>query len=178
MNHNFWFIFFAQILFWLVFFSAFISRYLFKTKKLSVTLFIGTLFIDFALLFATTIAIKDGTIATIYHGLAAVYIGLVLFCGRSILAWIDNKFKPATEKQLPIAQQLTGKSLARYKLKGSLRHLYACFFGSILLIIMVLQIDNTSHTKGLTDVINLWLFFLSLDFLYSLTFYFWPKKNK
>ncbi|WP_408869194.1 hypothetical protein ACJYYY_05110 [Brochothrix campestris] len=177
MNFTFWFIFFSQIAFWFVLFAGFITRYLFKKQRASSIVLYVAVAIDAVLLYATALNIKNGTFATIYHGLSAVFIGVALCCGPSLLAWIDNKFKPADQKELSPTKTLTGKPLAKYKLKQSVRHLYAFCLGSILLVLAVLFIDNSHNSKGLTDVINIWLFIIMLDFLYSLTFYFWPKKT-
>lgn len=81
----------AEIAFWIVIILGLICRYVLKMPKLSIFFFALTPVIDLLLVILTALDLKAGTSASISHGIAAIYIGVSIAYGKTIITWADEK---------------------------------------------------------------------------------------
>lgn len=168
----------AEIAFWIVIFSGLYTRYILKRDKLSIFLLLLTPLIDFALLVLTAIDLKNGATATFAHGLAAIYIGVSIAFGKSMIAWADGKFQTWVLNNPLRKKVLYGKEKAVYEMKLWGRHLIAYIIGGILLGLMILYIGTGEGTRPLQRVISGWTVVLLIDFLISFSYVVFPKRER
>ncbi len=80
----------CEITFWIVIILGLVTRYVFKKQTLGLVLLALTPVIDILLLIVTGVDLYNGATATIVHGIAAVYIGVSLAFGKSMVSCIRN----------------------------------------------------------------------------------------
>src|SRR5690606_34973067 len=82
----------CEIGFWLFVVGGLACRYLLGARKLGAALLSSTILVDLALLTFTVVDMRNGAVATFFHGLAAVYIGVSLVFGPGMIRWADERF--------------------------------------------------------------------------------------
>jgi len=169
----------CEIGFWVLVLLGLIVRYFGKRKTLGMALLLMTPLIDLLLLAFTVIDLRSGAEASLFHGLAAVYIGASLAFGHKMIRWADVRFAyrfaggPA-----PTRSPRYGKQHAEHERRGWFRHLLACAIGSMVLYVLILLVNDPSKTEPLGQWIRLWGLILLVDFLYSFSFTLWPRRAK
>ena len=107
MNFIAWMIVACEVAFWIVIILGLAIRYIFKKNRLSIFFFALTPLIDLLLLVLTSYDLYRGATATIAHGIAAIYIGVSVAYGKSMINWADSRFRSdarrlaAWRKRLP-----------------------------------------------------------------------------
>ncbi|MED3764362.1 hypothetical protein [Ureibacillus terrenus] len=167
----------AEIAFWIVIISGLYSRYILKRNQLSLFFFILTPVIDFALLVLTAADLKSGAPASFAHGLAAVYIGVSIAFGKSMIAWADRKFQSRILQKPLQHRELFGRAKAVYEMKMWGRHLIAYLIGCLLLGAMILYVGIGEKTFPLLRVLSGWTLVLLIDFLISFSYVIFPKRE-
>ncbi|MGV3464599.1 MAG: hypothetical protein ACO1OT_04820 [Heyndrickxia sp.] len=173
-----WIIVFCEIAFWLVIVLGLIAHYIFKQKQLGIVLFALTPLIDLILLTTAGIDIYRGEVATIAHAIAAVYIGISIAFGKSMIGWADQRFQYYVTKQGEKPRKRYGIEYSKHYFKGWIRHFIAYLIGSGLLVGLIFWIDDTSRTEALGGVAKIWSLVLGIDLLISITYFIWPPKEK
>ncbi|OOM75917.1 hypothetical protein CLPUN_29540 [Clostridium puniceum] len=167
----------CEVGFWILVLLGLIIRYVFRRKKLGSLLLLLTPVIDVLLLITTVIDLRNGVIATPFHGLAAIYIGISLSFGNKMIRWADERFAYGFANGTPpIKPPKHGIEHALYERKNWYTHLLAWIIGSVLLYGMILFVGNSNKTTNLLQTIQMWGIILSIDFLYSFSYTLWPRK--
>lgn len=178
MNFVAWFIVASEIAFWIVIILGLAARYLFKQKKLGMLLLALTPLIDLILLIITTVDLYRGAAASTAHALSAVYIGVSIAFGKSMIEWADERFRYYVTKEGPKPKALYGTEHAKHYLKSWFRHALAYAIGAGLLAASIYLIDDASRTKALAGVMKTWTVVLGIDLIIAVSYYIWPKKAK
>ncbi|QQE73498.1 hypothetical protein KDJ56_16545 [Brevibacillus composti] len=178
MNWIAWIIIASEILFWIVILAGLIARYMLHRKKLGFILLASTPLIDFILLVATSVDLYRGSIATQAHALAAVYIGVSLIFGKSMIQWADERFRYYVTKQGSLPPKRYGLDYAKHYFKGWIKHLFSYALGAGILYGLVVMIQDPGRTEALVGMLKLWTVVLAIDLALSLTYFIWPKKAK
>lgn len=179
MNFIAWMIIACEIAFWVVIAAGLIVRYVLKLPKLGLFLLALTPVIDLLLLVITGVDLYNGAVATMAHALAAVYIGVSIAFGKSMIAWADRRFRYLLTKQEEAKpQKRYGLEYARHELKGFLRHLLSFLIGAGLLAGMVYWINNPARTEALDSILRFWSIVLVIDFAIMISAFLWPKQDK
>ncbi|RUT27757.1 hypothetical protein EJP77_20290 [Paenibacillus zeisoli] len=174
-----WLIIGCEIAFWVFVLAGLITRYLFKNKRLGGLLLLGTPIADLVLLVATAIDLKQGADATVYHGIAAVYLGSTIAFGHSMIKWADQQFAfRFAGGPKPKKRPKEGAPHARLERHGWYKHLLAWSIGSLILAIMIIWIGDRSRTAIFGLFIERWAMILGIDFLISFSYTLWPRKAK
>ena len=148
-------------------------------KKLGALLLLCTPLIDVVLLVVTVIDLRRGTEASIVHGLAAIYIGVSIVYGHSMIKWADVRFAyrfadgPSPEKKVRY-----GREHAHRERIGWFKHLLAWAIGCSILYGMILLVNMESRTEGLSELVQIWSIVLGVDFVHSFSYTFWPRRQK
>ncbi|KGR79395.1 hypothetical protein [Ureibacillus manganicus] len=166
----------AEVAFWIAIVIGLIFRYVLKLEKLSLFFFLLTPLIDLALVLLTTVDLQSGTTATTAHGIAAIYIGVSLAYGKSMIAWADEKFQVWFLKKPSTKRTLLGREKGIYELKMWARHVIAYILGSVLLWLMIFYVGLES-TEALFNVWRIWSIALIIDGAISLSYILFPKKT-
>lgn len=169
----------CELFFWVLIAAGLITRYLLKQQTLSLVLLAMTPVIDLALLAVTALDLKNGTAPTMAHGLAAVYIGVSVSCGKSMIAWADRHFaaKFCSSAVSPVPNKY-GKEHAAQERKGWVKHLLAFTIGTILLLGMTVLIGETAQISVFIRIIKMWAVLLLIDFIVSFSYTVWPRKER
>lgn len=173
-----WLIIACEIGFWIFVLAGLIARYVFKKRRLGAILLILTPVVDFILLMATVIDLKNGAIATTVHGIAAIYIGVSIGYGHSMIKWADQQFAYRfANGEKPPKKKKYGKEFAKSERVGWYRHLLAWCIGSVFLGGIILYINNPEQTNALFETFRLWSLILLIDFVISFSYTLFPKKS-
>ncbi len=167
----------AEIAFWIVILLGLISRYHFKKQKLSIIFFALTPIIDLLLVWLTVMDLRAGTPASISHGIAAVYIGVSIAYGKTMITWADEKFQQWFLK-LPIEKKrLTGLAKGIHEIKMLGLHVIAYIISASLLYAMIIFIGQLTDTSSLFQVMKIWGIVLLVDAVISLSYIIFPSKK-
>ncbi|RKD25796.1 hypothetical protein BEP19_02325 [Ammoniphilus oxalaticus] len=178
MNFVAWMIIASEIGFWIVIVLGLVTRYVLKRNKLGLLLLALTPVIDLILLLATSVDLYRGATATTMHALAAVYIGVSIAYGKSIIQWTDERFRYYVTREGAKPIQRFGMDYAIHYLKSWGRHVLAYLIGAGLLTGMVYLIHNPSRTEALIGALKVWTLALGIDFVISISNFIWPKRKK
>lgn len=167
----------CEIGFWLFVFGGLACRYLFGARKLGAALLASTILVDLALLTFTVVDMKRGATATMFHGLAAVYIGVSLVFGPSMIRWADERFAHRfAGGPKPASKPRHGIEHARHERRMWAKHLLAWTIGSTILGGMTLWVGDLTRASELLLTIGRWSIALFIDFLWSFSYTIWPRK--
>ncbi|MCG3087894.1 hypothetical protein [Sporosarcina cyprini] len=178
MNFIAWTIIACEIGFWVVILAGLITRYVFNKKRLGLFFLALTPVIDLLLLFVTASDLYNGAVATQIHALAAIYLGVSIAFGKSMIRWADERFLYYVKKQGTKPVKKTGYAHARHSMKGSLQHVLAFIIGGTFLIAMIYLIGDAEKTEALFDMLRLWAIILAVDVVISLSYFIWPRPEK
>ena len=168
----------AEISFWIFILLGFFTRYVLKKKKMSLWLLGATPVIDLLLLIFVVIDLSGGAEATFAHTIAAIYLGVSIAFGKSMIAWADVQFQYyflKTDKRPP---KLYGLARGKKELIGFSQHLLAYFIGGLLLAGMFFFLDNESSREVIIDTFRLWSLILGIDFVIALSYVLFPSRKK
>lgn len=169
----------CEIGFWVFVLLGLIVRYIGKRRTLGMALLLMTPLIDVLLLAFTVIDLRGGAEASLFHGLAAVYIGVSLAFGHNMIRWADVRFAyRLASGPAPTKSPKYGKPHAEHERRGWFRHLLACAIGSAVLYVLILLVGDSGKTEPLGQWIRFWGLILLVDFLYSFSFTLWPRRAK
>ena len=173
------FIVVSEVAFWAFVLGGLIARYLLRRPKLGVAFLLMTPAVDLVLMAATVIDLRAGATASIFHGLAAVYVGVSVAFGHRMIRWADERFAHRFAGGPPPEQAPKhGPEHARHERAAWYRHLLAWSIGSALLFGMSLLVGDPATTESLLYKAALWAFILAIDFVWSFSYTLWPRRVK
>ncbi|WP_050182653.1 hypothetical protein [Domibacillus robiginosus] len=178
MNIIAWLIIACEIAFWVVILTGLMMRYVFRQEKAGLIFLALTPVIDLLLLIFTVMDLYRGASATIAHGIAAVYIGVSIAYGRSMVHWADKKFRQYLLKDGSRTESKTGLAFARQDAKNAVRHAFAYAIGAGLLYAIILFIGEGERTEALWQILRIWTIVLAIDLLITVSYFIWPKQAK
>lgn len=83
----------AEVAFWLVLAAGLTTRYVLRRQRLSGALLVCVPLVDVALLCFVAVDIARGAPPSQGHALAAVYLGVTVAFGHSLVRWADAHFR-------------------------------------------------------------------------------------
>jgi hypothetical protein len=178
LNFIAWMIVACEIGFWVVILLGLTIRYVFKKNKLSIFFFALTPLIDLLLLALTSYDLYRGATATIAHGIAAIYIGVSVAYGKSMISWADSRFQYYILRKGEKPQRLKGSEFSRNERKNLLCHYAAFLIGGGMLGLIIFMIKDPARTESLFAVLKTWGFVLAIDTAITASYFIWPKKDK
>ncbi|QDP41065.1 hypothetical protein [Radiobacillus deserti] len=168
----------CEILFWVVILLGLITRYVLRKEKAGLFLLALSPLLDLMLLIVTGFDLYRGATATPAHAIAAVYIGVSIAFGKSMIQWADERFQYYFLKQGAKPQKRYGYDYAKHYFTGWLRHALAYMIGASLLVGTIVWIDDSSKTEALYGILRIWLIVVAIDLLISISYFIWPRKTK
>jgi len=176
MNFIAWTIVACEIAFWVVIIIGLIARYLLRKERLGFLLLMLTPIIDLILIIITGLDLYRGAAATYAHAISAVYIGVSIVFGKSMIAWADARFRYYIVKQGDKPIRRYGYDYARHYLKSWLKHVLSYAIGVGCLFGLIYIVQDPERTEALTGTIRGWSLILGIDLLITITYFIWPKK--
>ena len=173
-----WLIVISEVGFWVLILAGLVTRYILKLKKIGLILLALTPVIDLILLVATSVDLYRGATASKVHAIAAIYIGVSIAFGKSMIQWADRHFQYYVMKQGPKPVKRFGMDYAKHYFKSWGQHVLAYAIGAGILFALIFLIDAPSRTEVLDQFIKLWTLVLGIDFLIAISHFIWPKRAK
>ncbi|MGD9529005.1 hypothetical protein [Pseudonocardia sp.] len=82
----------CEVAFWVLVGAGLATRYLLRLPRMSAWLLIAVPVVDVVLVTASLVDVGRGTPPGLTHGLAAVYLGVTVAFGHSVIRWADTRF--------------------------------------------------------------------------------------
>lgn len=178
LNFVAWLIIASEIAFWIVIVSGLVTRYILRKEKLGFLLLALTPVIDLILLLATSIDLYRGAIASTAHALAAIYIGVSLAFGKSMIHWADEHFRYYIMKQGAKPKRRYGMEYAVHYFKSWIRHVVAYVIGAGFMFLLIKIVNDPARTEVIASTLQIWTVVLGIDLLISISNFIWPKREK
>lgn len=176
MNFITWSIIAAEIGFWIVIILGLTFRYVFNYRKIGSFFLFLTPVIDLLLLIVTAMDLLKGGTATMAHAIAAIYLGVSVAFGKSIIGWADERFLYYIKKEGPKPEKKIGFAFARNSLKGSFQHLFAYIIGAGFLSILIYLVNDPDRSLIFFETLKVWALILGIDFIISISYFIWPRR--
>jgi hypothetical protein len=169
----------CEVGFWVVLLAGLAVRYLLRRPRLGAALLVCVPLVDIVLLVASALDLRYvGSQADLAHGLAAIYVGVSVAWGHSMVRWADARFAHRFAGGPPPPRPLrTGPEHARRERRQWGRHLLAWVVGSALLLGGVALVGDPDRTGALVGIAQGWTIVLGVDFLWSFSHTLWPRKK-
>lgn len=177
MNFIAWLIVACEIGFWVVIVLGLFTRYVLKKNKLGLFFLALTPVIDLILLIITGLDLYRGATSTTAHAIAAVYIGISIVFGKSMIKWADERFRYYVIKEGPKPIKLYGIEHSMHNLKGWGKHVLSYVIGAGILVGIIFLISDSSRTEALFNMLKIWTLALGIDLVITITYFIWPRKK-
>ncbi|WP_369878642.1 hypothetical protein JNUCC21_04955 [Bacillus sp. JNUCC-21] len=178
MNAIAWLIVICEAAFWAAVIFGLAARYIFRRQKLGMFFFALIPLLDAVLFLAAAADLYRGAAATMAHAVAAIYIGVSVAFGKSMIQWADERFRYYVVKEGAKPVKRYGLDYAKHYAKGWGRHVLAFVIGGVLLAGTVFLIQDASRTEALSKLLKGWSVVLCIDFLIMSSFFVMPKKRR
>jgi len=166
----------CEIAFWVFVILGLFTRYILQKKKLGLLFLAMSPVVDLVLLVASGYDLVRGGTANYPHALAAVYIGISVGFGKSMIAWADGKFQEKVLGRKIPKDELYGLAFAKKYARGWLRHILAYVVGGGLIAAIVFWVGDLERTKAMVHVLGIWSVVLIIDTLTTFSYFIFPKR--
>lgn len=177
MNFIAWMIVACEIAFWVVIVLGLSLRYIFKKKKLGILFLALTPVIDLLLLIIIGLDLYRGSTATMAHAIAAVYIGVSIGMGKSMIKWADERFRYYVAKEGSKPIKLYGIEYSMHNLKGWGKHVLSYLIGAVFLVGLIILINDATRTEALLKMMQVWTLALGIDLVITISYFVWPRRK-
>lgn len=169
----------CEVLFWVVLLAGLAARYVLHRQRLSSVLLVCAPLVDLVLLVASVLDLRGGGTAGTPHYLAAIYIGVSVGFGHTMVALADERFAHRfAGGPRPQGKPRHGAAHAAYERGMWVRHLVAWAVGCGLMGTAVLLIGDPQRTAALAGAMGLWTLALIIDGVIAFSYSLSPKKPK
>lgn len=154
----------CEVLYWIVLLTGLTVRYLLRRPRAGGILLACTPLVDLILLTVSVLDLRAGGTAAAAHTLAAIYIGVSIGFGPSLMRWADVRFAHRfVGGPAPVKPPRSGPGQAAHARRAWFRHLLAWGVGVGLMLLAVLLIGEPSRTEQLLSSAKAWTLILLID---------------
>ncbi|GAA1337570.1 hypothetical protein GCM10009660_19640 [Catellatospora bangladeshensis] len=140
----------CEIGFWIVLGAGLLTRYVLRRPKAGAVLLVCTPLVDVVLLAATAFDLRSGGEATAVHGLAAIYLGVSVAFGHSVLRWADQRFAHRfAGGPPPVKPPRHGVARVRYEWREWFRFLLAWGIAGAVVLLLMYVVSTPERTQVL-----------------------------
>lgn len=151
---------------WVVLGAGLFARYVLRMRRVSGVLLVCTPLVDLVLLVATVFDLRSGGEAKSVHGLAAIYLGVSVAFGHSMLRWADQRFAHRfAGGPPPWRPPKKGSAKVRYEWREWGKFALAWAVACVLMLALMFVVGEPARTQalwgqihGMTVVGLIWLF--------------------
>jgi hypothetical protein len=164
----------CEVGFWVLIVLGLIARYLLRLRRTGVVLLAMTPVVDLILLAATALDLMAGATATVFHGIAAIYLRFSVAYGHKMISWADMGFAhqfafgPAPVKRY--GWQYTSEAW-----KDVARTTLAVSIAAGTLWQITILVDDAAKTSALSGLNGIFAVIFAADLLWALGYSIWPK---
>lgn len=164
----------CEIGFWVFIVAGLTARYLLGWQRIGALLLLMTPVVDVILLVAVILNLQAGGTATLFHGLAALYLGVSVVYGRRMIAWADVRFAHWF-KNGPAPVKHYGTAYAIECWKDVLRTIVAIALAAAVLWLLTTLVDDPRSQEALVGTYRLLGIWFAIDTLWAISYTIWPK---
>ena len=165
----------CEVGFWVLIVLGLVARYVLRLKRTGLTLLALTPVVDVILLVVTAMDLISGATATVFHGIAAIYLGFSVAYGHKMISWADRHFAYRfAHGPRPIKRYGRHYALECWKDVARTVLAVAVALGTIWLLTVI--VENQARTSALTDLTNVFFLVIVIEVLWALGYTVWPKK--
>ncbi len=155
----------CEIGFWVVLGAGLVARYVLRLPKVGTVLLVCTPLVDVVLLVATVFDLRSGGEAKTAHGLAAIYLGVSIAFGHSMLRWADQRFAHRfAGGPPPVKPPKHGVARVRHEWREWFKFLLAWAIACAVMLLLMFVVATPERTQvlwgqmsGMTGVGIIWL---------------------
>ncbi|CCH30472.1 hypothetical protein ABZ816_16660 [Actinosynnema sp. NPDC047251] len=155
----------CEIGFWAVLGAGLFARYVLRMPKLGAVLLVCTPLVDVVLLVATVFDLRSGGEAKTAHGLAAIYLGVSIAFGHSMLRWADQRFAHRfAGGPPPVKPPKHGVERVRHEWREWFKFLLAWAVAGAVVLLLTFVVSTPERTevlwgqmRGMSVVGLIWL---------------------
>lgn len=144
----------AEVGFWVLIVLGLTARYVLRWRRTGLVLLGLTPVVDLILLAATAIDLLQGATATVFHGVAALYIGFSVAYGHKMIGWADARFAQRFANG-PRAVKRYGTNYMAECWKDLARTAVAVLVAAGILLLVTVAVGNETRTAALGDLYGL-----------------------
>ncbi|GAA1290646.1 hypothetical protein GCM10009634_42480 [Saccharothrix xinjiangensis] len=140
----------CEVGFWVVLAAGLLARYALRLPRLGAVLLVCTPLVDVVLLVATALDLRSGGEAGVAHGLAAVYLGVSVAFGHSVLRWADQRFAHRfAGGPPPVEPPTSGPGKVRHEWREWGRFALAWAVTCAVVLLLVVAVGDPERTRPL-----------------------------
>lgn len=167
----------CEVLFWVFIAAGLIARYPLRRPRAGLVLLALAPLVDLILLVATVLDLRAGATPSTVHTLAAVYIGVSIGFGHSMIRWADEHFAHRfAGGPAPTPKPKQGPAHAARERSAWLRHLLAWAVGAGLMLAAAALVGTDAARQQFLGTAALWTVVLLADGLWSFSYTFFPRR--
>lgn len=165
----------CEIGFWVVLVLALVARYVLRKPRTARALLIAVPLIDVVLLALIVIDLRGGAVADWGHGLSALYLGMSVSFGHSMVSWLDGKFAQRFDGA-PARPKLYGWERARQEWREFGKAIIAGAISAAVLLACIALVGDASRTQELAGWLPRIGLVLGIWGIIALSYTVWPKR--
>ena len=165
----------CEVGFWAFIVAGLLARYVLRRRRTGAVLLAMTPVVDLVLLTATVLDLRAGATATVFHGLAALYLGASISYGHKMIAWADARFAHRFAGG-PGTVVRSGSAYATECWRDVVRTTVAVAVAGGLLQLLTVLVGDPVRTESLAALYPILGIILGLDLVWALGYTIWPKK--
>lgn len=155
----------CEVGFWVVLGAGLLARYAFRMRRLGAALLVCTPVVDVVLLVATVFDLRSGGEAGTAHGLAAIYLGVSVAFGHSMLRWADQRVAHRfAGGPPPVKPPKEGPARVRHEWREWVKFAIAWAIACSVMLLLMYVVGTPERTqalwgqmRGMTVVGVIWL---------------------
>jgi hypothetical protein len=142
----------CEIGFWVVLGAGLLARYALRMRRLGTVLLVCTPLVDVVLLVATVFDLRSGGEAKSVHGIAAIYLGVSVAFGHSMLRWADQRVAHRfAGGPPPVKPPKSGPARVRYEWREWGRFVLAWAIACGVMLLLMYVVGTPERTRGLWE---------------------------
>lgn len=164
----------CEVLFRVFLLAGLATRYLLRKPRLGAALLICAPLVDLILLVAVTVDLRAGADPSLAHLLAAIYLGISVGFGHSMVRWADVRFAHRyADGPAPEPTPRHGAARAAHERRQLARHVVAWAVGAGIMIAAGWYVGTAEARDYFFGAARLWTIILAIDAVWSLSYTIW-----
>lgn len=167
----------CEVGFWVLLAVGLSLRYLARMPRTGVAVLLLEPLLEFVLLIATAVDLKNGAQADLKHGLAAFYIGFSVALGHHTIKWVDVRFAHRfAGGPPPVKPPRYGTARTVYEWQTAGRWILAGLIAIGLLQGAAWYVGDPAQTTSLRDWQYKMLLLIGINLVIAVSYTIWPKR--
>lgn len=166
----------CEIGFWLLVGLGLLARYALNLRRVGITLLAMTPVVDLVLLTAVLISLSNGETATVFHGMAAVYLGASVAYGHKMISWADHRVAHRYGRGRAVGK-LYGTAYMKACWQDVARTTIAVSIAAGIIWLLVALVDDPNRTDALLSIYGIIGLWFTLDLVWAVGYTISPRKR-